>query len=201
MQQLVEEISPKRPIEEDALDDFSFVCLNPDGSPISAEDAFVNGQIRPVFPIFDPRILTDVNETTPPVRVRPQLKKLFMEELVCPTEDRTRASPAAAPELGKKSYSTGFSKLLRFGEKIRRSSSDGKEALVFLRSASSGSGGEKAKGKGEKRTKGKTASDCHERLYARNRAENEMNKRKSYLPYRSNLMGFFTTPNGLNRNF
>lgn len=76
MQQLVEEISPKRPIEEDALDDFSFVCLNPDGSPISAEEAFVNGQIRPVFPMFDPRILPDVNETTP-VRVRPQLKKLF----------------------------------------------------------------------------------------------------------------------------
>ncbi|XP_022151187.1 uncharacterized protein LOC111019169 [Momordica charantia] len=217
----------------DDYDDFSFVCSNPDGSPISAEDAFVNGQIRPVFPVFDQRLLfsqTKAEETTSlplPVRVRPQaqLKKLFMEdeELRSDTQDLTRVAPEiycewsprkvgeAAPELGKKSYSTGFSKLWRFGDRIRRSSSDGKEAFVFLRSPSSGGGGEaKLKANGGsgsgsgsgRRTKGEreTASCYHERHYARNRAENEMNKRKSYLPYRSNLVGFFTSVNNNNNN-
>ncbi|PQP98244.1 hypothetical protein Pyn_15968 [Prunus yedoensis var. nudiflora] len=32
-------------------DDFSFTCTNLDGSPISTDDIFQNGQIRPVFPI------------------------------------------------------------------------------------------------------------------------------------------------------
>ncbi|XP_021811016.1 uncharacterized protein LOC110754274 [Prunus avium] len=34
-------------------DDFSFTCTNLDGSPISTDDIFQNGQIRPVFPIFN----------------------------------------------------------------------------------------------------------------------------------------------------
>ncbi|XP_038891720.1 uncharacterized protein LOC120081118 [Benincasa hispida] len=205
-QQEPNEFSPEGRFEDNGIDDdFSFVYLNPDGSPISAEDAFLNGQIRPVFPIFDQRILTDggfeVKETT---SVRPHLKKLFMEDFVCSrTETQTRAS-TSAPGLGKKSYSTGFSKLWRFGDKIWRSSSEGKEeAFLFLRSASSrsgGGGGDKAEKK-KTTTKGETASYYHERHYARNRAESEVNKRKSYLPYRSNLMGFFTAPNGLNRNF
>ncbi|CAK9316596.1 unnamed protein product [Citrullus colocynthis] len=201
-QQEADEFSPKGRFEDNGVDDFSFVCLNPDGSPISAEDAFLNGQIRPVFPLFDQRILSDgcyeVKETT---SVRPQLKKLFMEEFICSTETQTKAS-TAAPQLGKKSYSTGFSKLWRFGDKIRRSSSEGKEeAFLFSRSASSGSGGGEKAEKKKKTRKGETASYYHERHYARNRAESEVNKRKSYLPYRSNLMGFFTAPNGLNRNF
>ncbi|KGN51805.1 uncharacterized protein LOC105435701 [Cucumis sativus] len=199
MQQRPNESSPNGQSDDnEVLDDFSFVCLNPDGSPIRAEDAFLNGQIRPVFPLFDQRILSDdVNGTTS------QLKNLFVEEFTEIPQTRASTTTAPAPVLGKKSYSTGFSKLWRFGDKIRRSSSEGKEeAFLFLRSASSGSG-EKAEKKTKKKKKqqNETASYYHERHYARNRAENEVNKRKSYLPYRSNLMGFFTAPNGLNRNF
>ncbi|XP_023522662.1 uncharacterized protein LOC111786663 [Cucurbita pepo subsp. pepo] len=175
-----EEFSPKPQLQEDTIDDFSFVCLNP--------DALDNGQIRPVFPIFDQRILADggfqVKEETTPVRPQLKLKK----QLISSTEDRTKASTTAAPELRKKSYSTGFSKLWRFGDKIPRSNSDGKETFLFLRSGSSTE-------KGEKRGKGETASYYHERHYARNRTESEMNKRKSYLPYRSSIMGL------LSRNF
>ena len=32
---------------------FLFSCTNPDGSPISADNVFVNGQIRSIFPIFN----------------------------------------------------------------------------------------------------------------------------------------------------
>ena len=203
MQELQQQTLTDR-IQDNELDDFSFLSLNPDRSPISAEDAFLNGQIRSVFP------LAIEAKTKEPQAVRPPLKNLFMEELISPTENRSNVSPdewsasAAPTTLGKKSHSTGFSKLWRFGEKIRRSSSDGKEAFVFLRSDSSESGGEKAaeNRKGGKRTKGETASCYHERLYTRNRAEKEINKRKSFLPYRSNLMGFFGGPNaGSNRNF
>ncbi|GAU33785.1 hypothetical protein TSUD_221230 [Trifolium subterraneum] len=42
--------------EEDEIeeydDEFTFVFADPDGSPISADDVFDNGQIRPIFPIF-----------------------------------------------------------------------------------------------------------------------------------------------------
>ncbi|BFG40818.1 hypothetical protein CerSpe_270920 [Prunus speciosa] len=38
-------------------DDFSFACSNPDGSPISTDDIFQNGQIRLVFSIFNPDLL------------------------------------------------------------------------------------------------------------------------------------------------
>ncbi|PQM38847.1 uncharacterized protein Pyn_32507 [Prunus yedoensis var. nudiflora] len=31
--------------------DFSFTCTNPDGSPISTDDIFQNGQIRPILGI------------------------------------------------------------------------------------------------------------------------------------------------------
>ncbi|ONH92544.1 hypothetical protein PRUPE_8G179900 [Prunus persica] len=37
--------------------DFSFACTNPDGLPISTDDIFQNGQIRPVFLIFNPDLL------------------------------------------------------------------------------------------------------------------------------------------------
>ncbi|XP_022956461.1 uncharacterized protein LOC111458189 isoform X2 [Cucurbita moschata] len=157
-----EEFSPKPRLQEDIVDNFSFVCLNP--------DAFDNGEIRPVFPLFDQQILADggfqVKEETTPVRPQLKLKK----QLISSTEDRTKAS------------TTAVSKLWRFGDKIPRSNSDGKETFLFLRSGSSTE-------KGEKRGKGETASYYHERYYTRNRTESEMNKRKSYLPYRSSIMG------------
>ncbi|XP_021812623.1 uncharacterized protein LOC110755698 [Prunus avium] len=38
-------------------DDFSFTFPNPNGSPISTDDIFQDGQIHLVFPIFNPDLL------------------------------------------------------------------------------------------------------------------------------------------------
>ncbi|XP_021816924.1 uncharacterized protein LOC110759197 [Prunus avium] len=76
-------------------DDFSFTCTNPDGSPISTDDIFQNGQIRPVFPICNHDLLfadADYNDTSrsrgaaaSSSSLRSPLKKLFFEKLDTPT--------------------------------------------------------------------------------------------------------------------
>uniref|UniRef100_A0A7N0T5J8 Uncharacterized protein n=1 Tax=Kalanchoe fedtschenkoi TaxID=63787 RepID=A0A7N0T5J8_KALFE len=201
--------------EED--EEFSFVCLDPEGSPISADDVFFDGQIRPVYPLFD--LDRDGNPTSP----HPQLRKIFVEHPASPsTEDEPqdpaagtfcewsgKTTPPSSPGRCKKSNSTGFSKLWRFRDLLHRSSSDGKDAFVFLHpstakksqpvacEASTKTDTEeagKAKAKGIRTEKPVSA---HERHYVRNRVLREEEKRRSYLPYR---VGFFASVSGLSRN-
>lgn len=127
-------------------DDFSFACMNPDGSPIAADAVFQNGQIRPTFPLFDRSLLYDVEEnerravSAESATVRP-LRKLFVEEENSKEEEPTgpycewksaKTVKEVAPPACKKSNSTGFSKLWRFRELVTRSNSDGRDAFVFL---------------------------------------------------------------------
>ena len=237
--------------EED--DEFSFACTNPDGSPISADDIFVNGQIRPIFPIFNQDLLFgdnyigDSRSKEDSLALRPPLRKLFVEERDPSLPSSSSASESdeleqvpsgtycewsggkaveTSPELSKKCNSTWFSKLWRFRDLVHRSNSDGKDAFVFLNHPSANakpsnetakkndksvkkvSGVEnnnkdnqnvKAKPKAKAKAK-TTSSSAHERHYVSNRAKREGDKRKSYLPYRQDLVGFFTNVNGLSRN-
>ncbi|KAF5746601.1 hypothetical protein HS088_TW06G00772 [Tripterygium wilfordii] len=126
--------------EDEDEDEFSFVVINPDGSPVSADQAFQNGLIRPMYPLFNQDLLYESDTRT----LRPPLKKLFIEE-----RDSDKSSDAkeeavgpycawsgkavdASPEHCKKSNSTGLSKLRRFRELVLRSNSDGKDAFVFF---------------------------------------------------------------------
>ncbi|XVE92429.1 hypothetical protein REPUB_Repub01dG0096500 [Reevesia pubescens] len=233
-----EEGNQKKEEDEDEDAEFSLVCLNPEGSPISADGVFQNGQIHPVFPLFNQDLLfADENGTVlksedGDVTLRPPLRKLFVEDLpyttlssssepagpYCEWRRCGRTVEETSPDTCKKSNSTGFSKLWRFRDLMLRSNSDGKDAFVFLNhpppsSASSvktGKTNEKEeknatlKGSGEnpkvnKGKSGKTASlSAHEKLYVKNRAVREGDKRRSYLPYRQ--VGFFTNVNGLSRN-
>ncbi|OAY32588.1 uncharacterized protein LOC110630085 [Manihot esculenta] len=136
--------------EEEEEEEFSFVCMNPDGSPISADDIFQNGQIRPVYPLFNTDLLfadgdsEAKNSFTP--ALLPPFRKPFVEEhdhalstssseadepegLFCVWKEKAME---ASPNICKKSNSTGFSKLRRFRELVLRSNSDGKDAFVFL---------------------------------------------------------------------
>ncbi|KAI3813151.1 hypothetical protein L1987_17868 [Smallanthus sonchifolius] len=45
----------------------------------------------------------------------------------------------------------------------------------------------------------KTQSPVHEQFYVQRRAENEVGKRKSYLPYRKDLVGLFANVNGMGK--
>ncbi|KAF8049608.1 hypothetical protein N665_2171s0010 [Sinapis alba] len=193
--------------EEGEDEEFSFTSVNTDNSTITADEAFEDGQIRPVYPLFNRNLLFEPEERS----LRSPLKKLFAEATAEREEESEPIGPycswsgktvveEASPETCRKSSSTGFSKLWRFRELVSRSNSDGKDAFVFLnhgdknQSAAKVSGGDG----GVKRTEMKTRSSAHERLYMRNRAIREEGKRRSYLPYRH--VGFFTNVNGLTRN-
>ncbi|KAJ7953616.1 DUF1645 family protein [Quillaja saponaria] len=139
-----------------------------------------------------------------------------------------KAAVETSPEVCKKSNSTGHSKLWKLRDLVHRSHSDGKDAFVFLnpsaarsstttkpsnsakanrdekvkeKAVNSSSGGaekvviRKVKAKGSK-----TASSAHEKHYVMSRAKKEGDKRKSYLPYRQDLVGFFTNVSGLSKN-
>ncbi|XP_052195223.1 uncharacterized protein LOC127803192 [Diospyros lotus] len=130
----------------------------------------------------------------------------------------------ASPGRCKKSHSTGSSsKRWKFRDLLRRSNSEGKDAFVFLtpknrdqkadrpegtevpkqrrNSADGFKASGKTKAKGLATGGEKASSSAHEAFYVRNRASKEGDKRKSYLPYRQDLVGFFANVNGLGRNF
>lgn len=109
----------------------------------------------------------------------------------------------------KKSKSTGSaSKRFRIRDLIKRSNSEGKAAssssLVFLTPKKDKLVDEKlrldsGKAAGKMRAPASPASSAHETFYMQNRAMKEGEKRKSYLPYRKDLVGFFANVNGLGK--
>ena len=64
---------------------FSFTYTNPDGLLISANDVFINGQIRPIFPIFNQDLLFDTSydgdlkSKVDSLSLQSPLRKLFVE--------------------------------------------------------------------------------------------------------------------------
>lgn len=135
---------------------------------------------------------------------------------------RPKSAKLASPSLDaiddvetrcKKSNSTGSASKrwkLRDLLLLRRSNSDGKGSpFVFLTPKSTASdvketedskerrnSGEAGKGKAKGAGGGEKAASAHEVFYVRNRASKEVDKRKSYLPYRKDLVGFFASVNG-----
>ncbi|MCD7466979.1 hypothetical protein HAX54_004099 [Datura stramonium] len=203
----------------DATDEeFSFVCgvLT---SPIAAEEAFDNGQIRPFFPLFNKDLLlSDIDFEH--LKNGPPVDKVFVK-----TEDNINNPPTTSneeisgpycewskkatinPAEGscKKSNSTGFSKLWRFRDFINRSNSDGRDAFVFFNNTSSTVvnkgkiSGDEGVTQNKKKLKKSEAVLAHE-VYMKSKARDE-ERRRSYLPYRPDLVGFFTNVNGgLTRN-
>ncbi|THF96507.1 hypothetical protein TEA_015061 [Camellia sinensis var. sinensis] len=185
----------------------------PDESPISADDVFQNGQIKPIYPWFDRSILLAGDSVDLPCR--PPVKNVFIEppppqapakgDLESSYCEWSGKAVEASPEICKKCNSTGFSKLWRFRDLLNRSNSDGRDTFVFLNGSAtspekkSAAGDAKANGAGAKvkGKKNKTASlSPHELHYVRNRAVREEDRRRSYLPYRPELVGFFTNVRG-----
>ncbi|KAL0385540.1 UNVERIFIED_CONTAM: hypothetical protein Sradi_2948300 [Sesamum radiatum] len=138
--------------EEEEEEEFSFMCGGANASPIAAEDAFFNGQIKPVFPLFNRDLLfsgedsVDAAALHESLPMRPPVKKVFVETSeengqVTPENEEVsglycewseRKAVEASPEACKKSNSTGFSKIWRFKDLLGRSNSDGRDAFVFL---------------------------------------------------------------------
>ncbi|KAL8157091.1 uncharacterized protein LOC141712359 [Apium graveolens] len=199
----------------DADDDFSFVINSSD----STSDSSTNASIRPHFPLFNRDLLLareDYKTSDHKSVSKPPVDKIFMETTSSSskkgennsdndTVDGIASGPYCAwdqktsPELSKKSNSTGFSKLWRFKEYLSRSHSDGNDAFVFLnkpvhkKPAEVKVNGEK---KVVKKVKKSTELSAHE-VYLRSKGiYPEHDKRRSYLPYKPEVVGFFTSVNG-----
>ncbi|KAK6129329.1 hypothetical protein DH2020_036937 [Rehmannia glutinosa] len=120
---------------------------------------------------------------------------------------RPKGADQPSPSRCKKSKSTGSaSKRWKFRD-LLRSNSEGKDSFVFLTPKNrpeeklSAVVPRKAKGKGAGGGGAAGAPSAHEALYVRNRAIKEGDKKKSYLPYRRDLVGFFVNVNGLSKSF
>lgn len=121
---------------------------------------------------------------------------------------RPKVPETPPPSRCKKSKSTGSaSKRWKLPEFLRRSNSEGKDSFVLMT----------PKQRDEKRDRTETSKkstekiaavsssttgppSAHEALYVHNRAKKENDRRKSYLPYRPDLVGFFASANGLRKS-
>lgn len=241
--QVEEEQVKDESVDEEDDFEFSFVGRESESSPISADEIFFNGQIKPYFPIFNRDLLStedadNIDDLKPLNRQSPgrtPLRKLLNEERDSPSSSSSEADelegvlpgtycvwapkpPDASPGRCKKSNSTGSSKRWRFRDLLPRSNSEGKDTFIFLTSSgSSKKRVEKSKPNDvskEVRTSsevkvtgtsigkgfaGENAS-AHEMHYVRSRAVKTVDRRRSFLPYRQDLVGFFANVNGLSRN-
>ncbi|KAG9152035.1 hypothetical protein Leryth_002284 [Lithospermum erythrorhizon] len=214
--------------EEKEGEEFSFLCDGANTSPISAEDAFVNGQIKPIYPLFNRDLLLQESDFSEHFPINPHVKKVFVEMKSdtsashahdvtfgpCHEVSKTPGfsmntypitrEMAQQPEGCKKSNSTGFSKLWRFKDFLHRSNSDGRDAFVFLNNNHQTTSSshqttsfvkKKEEEKVKKNGKNKTTSFSAHEVYLKIKAK-ENDKRKSYLPYRPEVFGFFTNVSG-----
>ncbi|KAK1438833.1 hypothetical protein QVD17_04644 [Tagetes erecta] len=108
-----------------------------------------------------------------------------------------KADSGSSP-VWKKSSSTGSgSKRWIFRYFVWRSNSGGKQPMVVLPPKKVDSPKQKRTSGEVLRTIGrwKAQTSIHEQFYVQRRAENEIGKRKSYLPYRTDLVGLFANVN------
>lgn len=212
--------------------EFAFVSTEQITSPVSADDIFYNGQIKPMYPIFDRSLLfhapaplndavtsaSDVpNKNEATRRRRLPLRKLMFEEgetASCSSstdesvdlEGVTEGSycvwnPNSVGMERKKSNSTGSgSKRWKLRNLLPRSHSDGKDKqpVVFQIPATKANKvaakpGASVELDGKNRTVGLGT-------VAKDSGPGEQTKRKSFLPYRPELVGLFANVNGLGRN-
>ncbi|KAI3452433.1 hypothetical protein Pfo_009097 [Paulownia fortunei] len=234
----LEEIAVKVAAENSNDDeDFEFALVRED-KEVLADEFVYDGQIGPIFPVFNRDLLLNNDDKFGgscenkrlESSIMVPLSQLFIENREdhegdnppsCSSSEaddlenipagtycvwRPKAADQPSPSRCKKSKSTGsVSKRWKFRDLLRRSNSEGKDSFVFLtpknrEEKSSIEVSKKAKGKGVYGG-APGAPSAHEALYVRNRAMKEMDKKKSYLPYRQDLVGFFVNVNGLGKSF
>ncbi|XP_009588918.2 uncharacterized protein [Nicotiana tomentosiformis] len=147
----------KQQNEENGDDDFEFAFINTESefSPISADEIFYNGQIRPIFNTDLCSRDVQFKVSAPTASIRLPLRKLFIAEREttpsCSSSEaddlesippgtycvwRPRAAEDTLTEQCKKSKSTGSSsKRWKLRDFLHRSNSDGKDTFVFLTTA------------------------------------------------------------------
>ncbi|KAG4924444.1 hypothetical protein JHK87_049984 [Glycine soja] len=202
--------------------EFIFACFSTQGILTFADEILDNGKIRLTSTTSDHSVGFTIEEDNDTLALQPPLKKLFVGEQLnnffsqskgtleesCNGNSQKMATVEVETSNNKckKSKSMGFSNTCRLPKSTKlRSNSDGKHTFVLLNPLGSmpmksiEAKEESNVSKRGKDGKCKTTLSPHEKFYVMNKKRKETNKRKSFLPYRKNLIGFFTNINGFSR--
>ncbi|KOM31651.1 hypothetical protein LR48_Vigan01g120600 [Vigna angularis] len=200
-------------------EEFSFAPFDPKKGFTFSDEIFENGKIRATSINFEQCTISPLTHDNNILSFPPLLKRHFVVQQLNKFSSQLKRSckdisqnhivieVEASNKKCKKSKSTGFSETWRFRESFKlRSNSDGKDTFVLFNPSNSvqlmSTEAKKfniisKKGKTEKC---KTTFSSHEKLYVMNKRRNESIRQKSFLPYRQNLIGFFTNKNTFSRN-
>ncbi|KAJ4900975.1 hypothetical protein Rs2_14926 [Raphanus sativus] len=129
-------------------------------------------------------------------------------EIYCPWTP-ARSAAEMSPSGGcRKSKSTGSSSTSssawskrgwRIRDLLKRSRSDGKQSLHFLDSSNNRNEPSSSSPKTTANKKEKVSA--HEKFYLRNKAIKEEDKKRSYLPYKQDLVGLFSNVSRFSKTF
>ncbi|KAK1400917.1 hypothetical protein POM88_000522 [Heracleum sosnowskyi] len=158
-------------LEEEENDDDLFEFALPNKDLVS--------EAMPTFPVFDGEILHDLNE--PDKNIENQISTL---------SDESEAGSNCLWRRKSKSTGSLLFKPFKIRDLLRRSSSDGNKSYVFATKSNKIDYG-RSSSYSVKGTR-KTNASPHELFYKQKRSIEEGDKRKSYLPYRKDLIGLFS---------
>lgn len=99
------------------------------------------------------------------------------------------------------SSSLGFGSGKKEKEKKKKEEEEGANANVKSKEKRGGGSERNRSGGGDVAGKRSPAVSAHEALYVRNREMRRVDKRRSYLPYKQDLVGFCAALNGMGRTF
>ncbi|KAM7471310.1 hypothetical protein LguiA_009493 [Lonicera macranthoides] len=209
--------------------EFAFTFGHPDSPTISADDIFSNGQIRPIFPLFNTDLLLgnaefEISKSSkppppqPPPAKRPArlpLRKLFIEERDTPSCSSSEADnldgiqpetycvwrPRIAPEEDSP-------------EKCKKSNSTGSSKRwkfrdLLHRSNSDGKDSlvfmtpkedKEVKDTGSVKEGGSDDVTATAENHVKKIGMKEGDRRRSLIPYKQDLVGLFANVSGLSRN-
>ena len=197
--------------------EFTFACTDVQGMEMFADDIFENGKMRTLLPTFNQSLQFFPTTNKNASHLRPPLKNIFIKNSISQQSISGGISKKSqndlllnmtmksSSECYEKSNSTGSSNLWRFRQNLDlRSNSDHMDSFVILSPSVPKT---TIKSKGEnivvKKRKGdnpKNTLSAYEELYVKNKMRKGSNKRRSFLPYKQQLFGFFTNMHGLSRN-
>lgn len=178
--------------------EFSFACATPQGPHIFADEIFQNRQIQSVFHVSNQSIdFVDGNKNRVTMPLQPPLKKLFVEQRNCISSKLDCTSEESYCEWSEKDtmLEVDTSKLWRFRKDLKPSIPTSTKPMTVH--------GVRVKNVTKKKTKDgkhKTTLSALEKLYVKRRMVKESHKRRSFLPYKQNLVGFFANANRFSRN-
>ncbi|CAI8607515.1 unnamed protein product [Vicia faba] len=197
--------------------EFTFSSTDVQGMEIFVDDLFENGKMRTLLPTFNQSLQFFPTTNNNASHLGPPIKNVFIKNSISPNSISGGISKKTQNELllnmtiksssdcYEKSNSTGSSNLWRLRQNLNlRSNSDHMDSYVILNpSVPKTTIKHKVDDIIVKKRKGdqpKNTLSAYEKLYVKNKMRKGINKRRSFLPYKHNIFGFFTNMHGLSRN-